>query len=179
MEPAGGEHASGATHTSSHSTRERDGNEKRQEIMSGRYNIVSAAAVFFAALSLPLAAAAQTGIALGYTGQHDAQRGQVLMLDYVPQDSPWDVTLATIRGTQTRDTSWVALSYEIVDRHLFASFGPALISHQTSTLTSQYQFMTTFGYHHDGWSVAVRHLSNGGFRGANVGENAVMVQWNF
>ena len=137
---------------------------------------------YWAAAALLAAAAsaeAQTGIAVGYTGQHDAQRGQVLMLDYVPQGSSWDVTLATIRGTETRDTSWASVSYEIVDRHLYASFGPALITHQTSTLTSQYQFMTTFGYHKDNWSVAVRHLSNGGFRGANVGENAVIVAWNF
>ncbi len=132
-----------------------------------------------AALAVATSVQAQTGIAVGYTGQHDSQRGQVLMLDYVPKDSPWDITLATIRGTETRDTSWVALSYEIVDQHLYAAFGPALISHQTSTLTSQYQFMTTFGYHKDNWSVAVRHLSNGGFRGANVGENAVIVAWNF
>lgn len=132
-----------------------------------------------AALAVATSVQAQTGIAVGYTGQHDSQRGQVLMLDYVPKDSPWDITLATIRGTETRDTSWVALSYEIVDQHLYAAFGPALISHKTSTLTSQYQFMTTFGYHKDNWSVAVRHLSNGGFRGANVGENAVIVAWNF
>lgn len=136
-------------------------------------------AVAAAALVASSAVQAQTGIAVGYTGQHDAQRGQVLMLDYVPQGSPWDITLANISGTETRNTSWVALSYEIVDRHLYASFGPALITHQTSTLTSQYQFMTTFGYHHDNWSVAVRHLSNGGFRGANVGENAVIVEWNY
>lgn len=133
-----------------------------------------------AALALaPLAAWSQTGIAVGYTGQHDAQRGQVLMVDYVPQGSPWDFTAAAIRGTETRNTTWVAASYEIVDQHLYASFGPALIRHQTSTLTSQYQFMTTFGYHKDNWSLAVRHLSNGGFRGSNVGENAVIVVWNF
>ena len=137
---------------------------------------------FMAFLVLVLAsslAQAQTGISLGYTGQHDAQRGQVLMLDYVPAESPWDFTAGTIRGTETRDTSWVAVSYEIVDQHLYASFGPALISHQTSTLTSQYQFMTSFGYHRGAWSLGVRHLSNGGLRGSNVGENAVFFAWNF
>lgn len=130
-------------------------------------------------LLLPLLAKAQTGIAVGYTGMHDGQRGQVYMLDYVPKGSPWDFTAGAIRGTRDRDTSFVALSYEIVDQHLYASFGPALIRHQTSTLTSQYQFMTTFGFHHDDWSVAVRHLSNGGLRGNNVGENAVLLVWNF
>ena len=135
-----------------------------------------------AALSLllmPFTVHAQTGLAVGYTGMHDGQRGQVYMLDYVPQGSPWDITAGAIRGTQNRDTSFLALSYEIVDQHLYASFGPALIRHQTSTLTSQYQFMTTFGFHHDDWSVAVRHLSNGGLRGNNVGENSVLFVWNF
>jgi len=127
----------------------------------------------------PLAAWSQTGISVGYTGQHDAQRGQVFMLDWVPGTSPWDFTAGAIRGTQTRDTSWVAASYEIVDQHLYASFGPALIRHQTSTLTSQYQFMTTFGYHHGDWSLAIRHLSNGGLKGANIGETVVVVAWNF
>jgi hypothetical protein len=128
---------------------------------------------------LPSSAGAQTGIYAGYTGQHDAQRGQVYMLDWVPSGSSWDLTAAAIRGTQTRDTSWVAASYEIVDEHLFASFGPALIRHQTSTLTSQYQFMTSFGYHRGAWSLAIRHLSNGGLRGANVGETVVVLGWNF
>ena len=130
-------------------------------------------------LLLPFAARAQTGISVGYTGMHDGQRGQVYMFDYVPQGSPWDFTAGAIRGTLARDTSFVAASYEIVDQHLYASFGPALIRHQTSTLTSQYQFMTTFGFHHDDWSLAVRHLSNGGLRGNNIGENLVIVAWNF
>ncbi|HSN18071.1 MAG TPA: hypothetical protein VLV87_07660 [Gammaproteobacteria bacterium] len=131
-------------------------------------------------LLAPLAANAETGISIGYTGQHDAQRGQVYMLDWVPEGSSWDLTAGAIRGTQTRDTSWVAVGYEIVDQHLYASFGPALIRHQTSTLTSQYQFMTTFGYHHDDdWFLAVRHLSNGGLRGANIGETVVVLGMDF
>lgn len=130
-------------------------------------------------LSAPITADAQTGIAVGYTGMHDSQRGQVYMLDYRPDGKPWDFTAGAIRGTLDRDTSFVAASYEIVDQHLYASFGPALIRHQTSTLTSQYQFMTTFGFHHDGWSLAVRHMSNGGLRGNNIGENAVILEWDF
>ena len=130
-------------------------------------------------LAAPMAAWSQTGFYLGYTGQHDSQRGQVYMLDWTPGDTVWDFTAGAIRGTETRDTSWVAMSYEIVDQHLFASFGPALIRHQSSTLTSQYQFMTTFGYHRGAWSLAIRHLSNGGLRGANIGETVVVVGWNF
>jgi hypothetical protein len=127
----------------------------------------------------PLAAHAETGISIGYTGQHDSQRGQVYMLDWVPSGSSWDLTAGAIRGTQTRDTSWVAAAYEIVDAHLYASFGPALIRHQTATLTSQYQFMTTFGYHHGDWFLTVRHLSNGGLRGANIGETVVIAGLSF
>ena len=123
----------------------------------------------------PLGAQADVGISVGYTGQHDAHRGQVYMLDWQPQPWPVDFTAGDIRGTQTRDTSWVVAAYQIVDKHLFASFGPALIRHQTSTLTSQYQFMTTFGYHHGDWFLAVRHLSNGGLRGANIGETVVIL----
>lgn len=128
----------------------------------------------------PLAAQAEVGISGGYTGMHDGGRGRVVMLDYVPTGSSWDFTAGNIGETTDRNTSFVVASYMIVDQHLWASFGPGLITHQTSTLTSQYQFMTTFGYHHDDdWSVGVRHLSNGGLRGNNVGENLVFFSWIF
>jgi hypothetical protein len=128
---------------------------------------------------LPFRAGAQTGVSAGYTGMHDGQRGRVLMFDYVPAGGPLDFTVGNIAGTRGRDTSFAVVSYEIVDEHLYASFGPGLITHQTSTLTSQFQFMTTFGYHKDDWSVGVRHLSNGGLQGVNIGENLVFVSWNF
>jgi hypothetical protein len=127
----------------------------------------------------PSIADAQTGISVGYTGMHDGGRGRVLMFDYVPTGSHWDYTIGNISGAANRDTSFFAASYEIVDEHLYASFGPAVITHQTETLTSTYQFMTTFGYHRDSWSFGVRHLSNGGLRGANIGENLVFASWNF
>src|SRR5215469_11618365 len=142
------------------------------KIINNRHSILRAVSRIAAAGLLgllPLLAEAQTGIAVGYTGMHDSERGQVYMLDYMPGQH-WDFTAGAIVGTPNRDTSFIAASYEIVDQHLFASFGPALVRHQTSTLTSQYQFMTTFGFHHDGWSLAVRHLSNGGLRGDNIGE---------
>jgi len=129
--------------------------------------------------SAPLSASAQTGFSVGYTAQHDGERGQTYMFDYVPNGGPWDVTVGTITGTQTRDTSFAVLSYEIVDQHLFASFGPGLVRHQTTTLTSQYQFMTTFGYHWSHASLGVRHLSNGGLRGKNIGESLVFVAITF
>lgn len=122
---------------------------------------------------------AQTDLGVGFTGQHGGQSGSVIMLDYKPTTTTWDVTLGGIQGTRTRDTSWVAISDELIDRNLFAGFGLAFITRQTTTLTSPYQFMTTFGYHHDGWVLSVRHLSNGGLRGANIGENLIVLSWDF
>lgn len=129
----------------------------------------------------PSMADADTYLSAGYTGMHDGGRGRVLMVDYVPTGSRWDFTLGNIGGAgqNNRDTTFVAASYQIVDEHLWASFGPALITRQTETLTSTYQFMTTFGYHKDHWGFGVRHLSNGGLRGKNIGENVVFVGWDF
>lgn len=137
---------------------------------------LSAAALITTA---PSVVHADTYLSAGYTGMHDGGRGRVLMFDYVSTGSHWDYTLGNISGAANRDTSFLMASYEIVDQHLYASFGGGLITHQTETLTSQYQFMTTFGYHKDNWSFGVRHLSNGGLRGANIGENLVFGSWNF
>src|SRR5579871_5629719 len=128
---------------------------------------LTAAALITVAPSL---AHADTYLSVGYTGMHDGGRGQVTMLDWIPTDSRWNYTVGNIRGAsdKNRDTSFVAASYMIVDEHLWASFGPALVTHQTETLTSTYQFMTTFGYHKGNWGFGVRHLSNGGLRGKNI-----------
>ena len=122
---------------------------------------------------------AQTILGVGFTDQHGGQSGSVIMLDYTPAATTWDVTLGGIRDTRSRDTSWVAISDELINRNLFAGLGLALITPQTTTLTSPYQFITTFGYHHDGWVLSVRHLSNGGLRGANIGENLIVLSWDF
>ena len=150
--------------------------------MNTKINVIPKLAAMAAAALItliPSIADAQTGISVGYTGMHDGGRGRVLMFDYVPTGGHWDYTIGNISGAANRDTSFFVASYEIVDEHLYASFGPALITHQTETLTSAYQFMTTFGYHRDNWSFGVRHLSNGGLRGANIGENLVFASWNF
>lgn len=146
-------------------------------------NITSKLAALTAAALIALApsvANADTYVSAGYTGMHDGGRGRVLMLDWVPTGSRWDYTIGNIGGVgrDNRDTTFVAASYQIVDEHLWASFGPALVTHQTDTLTSAYQFMTTFGYHKDNWAFGVRHLSNGGLRGKNIGENLVFVGWD-
>ena len=152
--------------------------------MNANTKTVSKLAALTAAALITLApsvASADTYISGGYTGMHDGGRGRVLMLDWIASDSPWDYTIGNIGGVgqDNRDTTFVAASYQIVDEHLFASFGPALITHQTETLTSQYQFMTTFGYHRGNWAFGVRHLSNGGLKGANIGENLVFLGYHF
>ena len=137
-------------------------------------------ALLLAALLLAASAAhAQTNISIGYTGMHDGQRGRAIAFDYSPGFWHLEFSAGNISHTLNRDTSWVGVQYMIVDRDLFAGFGPALITHQTSTLTSQYQFITTFGWHHDHWALAVRHISNGGTRGDNIGENLVTLGWSF
>ncbi|MGH8278702.1 MAG: hypothetical protein ACRETQ_03940 [Gammaproteobacteria bacterium] len=148
------------------------------------HSMISVAALLGAlvgatAFVVPAGAYAQGGIAVGYTGMHDGQRGRVLVFDYRPAQSHWLFSAGNISHTLSRDTTWVGAQYMIIDRNLFAGFGPAVITHQTSTLTSQYQFITTFGLHYDHWAIAVRHISNGGTRGDNVGENLVTVAWNF
>ena len=152
--------------------------------MNANTTILSKLAALTAAALISLApsmASADTYLSAGYTGMHDGGRGRVLMVDYVPEGSRWDYTVGNIGGAgqNNRDTTFVAASYQIVDEHLWASFGPALITRQTETLTSTYQFMTTFGYHKDNWGFGVRHLSNGGLRGKNIGENVVFVGYSF
>lgn len=152
--------------------------------MNADTNILSKLAALTAAVLIALApslADADTYISAGYTGMHDGGRGRALVFDWVPTGSRWDYTIGNISGAgqDNRDTSFVAASYQIVDQDLWASFGPALITRQTQTLTSTYQFMTTFSYHHDDWALGVRHLSNGGLRGKNIGENLVFVGWHF
>ncbi|HEY3645942.1 MAG TPA: acyloxyacyl hydrolase [Gammaproteobacteria bacterium] len=152
--------------------------------MNANGKIPSRLAAVTAAALITLAPAvvhADTYLSAGYTGMHDGGRGRALMVDWVPAGSPWDYTIGNIGGVgqDDRDTSFVAASYMIVDQHLFASFGPALITKQTETLTSAYQFMTTFGYHTGDWALGVRHLSNGGLKGANIGENLVFLSYHF
>ena len=152
--------------------------------MNANTRVLSKLAALTAAAVIALApsmASADTYFSVGYTGMHDGGRGRVLMVDWIPDDSQWNYTIGNISGAgdKNRDTSFVAASYMIVDEHLWASFGPALVTHQTETLTSTYQFMTTFGYHKGNWGFGVRHLSNGGLRGKNIGENLVFLGYRF
>jgi hypothetical protein len=78
-----------------------------------------------------------------------------------------------------RAANWVSVSYVLTDPHLFAGIGIALDNHDTSTLTSRILFQTQFGLHYMHWRIAVRHLSNAGLKGENIGETMVLVGWEF
>jgi hypothetical protein len=58
---------------------------------------------------------------------------------------------------------------------LFFSAQLAAINHTTQALTSHYQFVSTVGWQAKHFSVAIRHISNGGLNGPNRGETMVLL----
>jgi hypothetical protein len=130
-------------------------------------------------LIIPSLCSAKLQLGMGITNQHSGQAGKVFTAIYIDPSDSWEVGFGGITGTLSRNTEWVQVSRQLVDKDLYAGFGILAITHQTSTLTSKYQFITTFGYHHDGWTLSVCHISNGGTGGNNVGENLVFVSWGF
>lgn len=57
---------------------------------------------------------------------------------------------------------------------VFLSFQLAAINHTTQALSSHYQFVSTLGWQAKHFSVALRHISDGGLRGPNRGETMVV-----
>ncbi len=58
---------------------------------------------------------------------------------------------------------------------LFFSAQLAAINHTTQALSSPYQFVTTLGWQMKRFSVAIRHVSNGGLHHPNRGETMALV----
>jgi hypothetical protein len=58
---------------------------------------------------------------------------------------------------------------------LFFSAQLAAINHTTQALSSHYQFVSTLGWQAKHFSVAIRHISNGGLNGPNRGETMALV----
>lgn len=58
---------------------------------------------------------------------------------------------------------------------LFFSAQLAAINHTTQALSSPYQFVTTLGWQAKRFSVAIRHVSNGGLHHPNRGETMALV----
>ncbi|MGA9854360.1 MAG: hypothetical protein WBR29_03660 [Gammaproteobacteria bacterium] len=78
-----------------------------------------------------------------------------------------------------RAATWASVSYVLTDPHLFAGIGVAVDNHITSTLTSKMLFQTQAGFHYHHWRILVRHLSNAGLKGENIGETMILVGWEF
>lgn len=62
---------------------------------------------------------------------------------------------------------------------LFFSEQVAAISHTTHALSSHYQFVSTLGWQAKHFSVAIRHISNGGLHRPNTGETMALVGFAF
>lgn len=58
---------------------------------------------------------------------------------------------------------------------LFVSFQLAATNHATQALSGHYQFVSTLGWQAKHFSVAIRHVSNGGLNGPNRGETMALV----
>lgn len=58
---------------------------------------------------------------------------------------------------------------------LFLSFQLAATNHATQALSGHYQFVSTLGWQAKHFSVAIRHVSNGGLNGPNRGETMAVV----
>lgn len=78
-----------------------------------------------------------------------------------------------------RAATWASASYVLTDPHLFAGIGVAVDNHLTSTLTSRLLFQTQVGFHYHHWRFTIRHLSNAGIKGQNVGETMILLGWEF
>lgn len=57
---------------------------------------------------------------------------------------------------------------------VFVSFQLAATDHATQALSSHYQFVSTLGWQAQHFSLALRHISDGGLRGPNRGETMLL-----
>jgi hypothetical protein len=64
-------------------------------------------------------------------------------------------------------------------RPLFVSLQLAGINHTTQSLSSHYQFVSSFGWQGEHVSLQIRHISNGGLNGPNRGETMALVGVGF
>jgi hypothetical protein len=166
--------------------------------------IRSALVLSLLAAALPATAATRLEVQAGrsYMDSHGANAAFVEAV-FAPQQlghtrftwSP-DVSLGWIDGRHGRDVARydhsryttrdpVALVAAGVRLHhgdagdwyqlLFVSAQLAAINHTTQALSSLYQFVSTLGWQAKHFSVAIRHISNGGLNGSNRGETMAVV----
>lgn len=96
------------------------------------------------------------------------------------------VTLGFIadRSTSTRDISpdTVILLHtlRLPWRSFYFGMGFGLVSDKSEVLSSTYQFTQAIGWRMSrNWQLEVRHISNAGFEGRNIGENLLTLSYRF
>ena len=105
---------------------------------------------------------------LGWIDGRDLPRYQYSR--YTTSDDIW-LLAGGIRLQQAERDTWA--------RRWFVSFQPALQQGRTQALSSAYEFISTLGWRGDRFSVALRHVSNGGMHGPNRGETMLLVGVGF
>lgn len=64
-------------------------------------------------------------------------------------------------------------------RQAFFGFGVALTKDRTGTLSSPYEFVSTFGWQGDRYVLAIRHISDASLHEPNLGETMVLAGVRF
>ena len=96
------------------------------------------------------------------------------------------VTLGFIadRSTRTRDISPDVLvllhTLRIPWRSFYFGLGAGLVSDKSDVLSSTFQFTQAIGWRFSpNWQLEVRHISNAGIEGRNIGENLLTLSYRF
>lgn len=88
----------------------------------------------------------------------------------------------TVKNRSLDDTvavGLIGLRYERTDNGFFAGFAIGAQAGETDALSGGPQFASTLGWRWDRWSLAYRHISNGGIDEPNFGEDIVLLGYHF
>ena len=113
------------------------------------------------------------------------ERSSALSISWeTEQANPWEFMGGVIRARHghrliTPQVWFASASKRFVFGRWFAQGGIAATSSDTEVLSGHWQFMTGFGYRRDRFTVSLRHMSNAGTTGRNIGENLLLVQVGF
>lgn len=120
---------------------------------------------------------------LGISKGDTLYNGGAIILGYRPTARTgynYEYTVGGLVGVGNRNVGWISYSRTMEDDRLFAGFGLAVLNRTTPNLSTPIEFITTFGYHEDDkWDFCFRHISNGGIKKPNVGEDLFFLTWRF
>lgn len=89
---------------------------------------------------------------------------------YNPRDAVWLVA-GGVRLQHAATDAWYG--------HLFASEQLAIQNRHSLALSSDYEFVTSFGWQGEHLSLQLRHISNAGLHGPNRGETMALLGFGF